>query len=468
MNEKNGAAGTAPHEEGKLAPSWMDANVPDGFTLTAVGDLIITDAIYPRLQRQAPELIALLKQADVTFGNFEGTAIDLCKFGGHPSALAGGSWLISTPAVARDLKDMGFNLMSRANNHTTDWGVEGMRYTDALFEQAGMVHAGTGETLAQARAPRFLSTPAGRVAMVALASRFEANARAIDPLGQIPGRPGLNALRATRYVLVSPERLRMLAAIRDALPKGMMRKSILAADAKNGTVTLFDVKYRARDDIGDGVDFTFTMDERDRKGIIHNLRQGKQSADFAIVSMHTHEPGNYCEAPPDFMPVIAREAIDNGADAFIGHGPHQLRGIEIYKGKPIYYSLGNFFFMENQQQPITRDEHEKDKVEPMSMTEAEFMEHRRVHGVFKEQVWYESVVAVNRYDRRGKLQQIALHPIEMHWQDERDADRGIPRLADGADAQRILQRLQRLSAAYGTEIDIVDGVGQIRIGAGAR
>ena len=463
MEHKTNAADGNRHEPGTLAPNWMSANVPDGFTLVAVGDLIITDAIYARLQRQSPDLIDLLKNADVTFGNFEGTAIDLQKFGGHPSALAGGSWLISTPAVAQDLKQMGFNLISRANNHTTDWGVEGMRYTDGLFEQAGMVHAGTGETLSQARAPKFLSTPAGRVSMVALASRFEANARAIDPLGQIPGRPGLNALRATRYVLVSPERLKMLAQIRDALPKGMMRKSILAADAKNSTVTLFDIKYRASESIGDGVDFTFTMDERDRKGILHNVRQGKQTSDFAIVSMHTHEPGNYSELPPDFMPTIARESIDQGADAFIGHGPHQLRGIEIYKGKPIYYSLGNFFFMENQQQPITRDEFEKDKVEPMSMTEAEFMEHRRVHGVFKEQIWYESVVAVNRYDDRGNLAEIILHPIEMYWEIERDADRGIPRIATGEDAQRILTRLQRLSRQYETKIDIHNDIGRIEI-----
>lgn len=461
------------HQAGTLAPSWKSANMPAGFTLVAVGDLIITDAIHARLRRTAPELLALLQDADVTFGNFEGTAIDLQKFGGHPSALAGGSWLISTPAVAPDLKLMGFNLISRANNHTTDWGVEGMRYTDGLFTQAGMVHAGTGETLAQARAPAFLSTPAGRVSLVALASRFEANARAIDPLGQIPGRPGLNALRTTRFVQVSPQRLSVLAGIRDALPKGMMRKSVLAADEKNGTVTLFDVKYRAHAGLGGGdeqgetgeqIGFTFTMDERDRTAILHNVRQAKQTSDFSVVSIHTHEPGNYSELPPDFMPVIAREAIEQGADAVIGHGPHQLRGIEIYQGKPIYYSLGNFFFMENQQQPITRDEYEKDKVEPMSMTAAEFMEHRRVHGVFKEQIWYESVVAVNRYDAAGALAEIVLHPIEMHWENERDADRGIPRLASGDDALRILTRLQRLSLHYGTAISIADGVGKISMG----
>ncbi|MBN9473202.1 MAG: poly-gamma-glutamate biosynthesis protein [Bordetella sp. SCN 67-23] len=464
MKQEEQPMAAHPPEEGALASSWMSASVRDGFTVVAVGDLILSDALCRRLEQSAPDLLALIRGADVAFGNFEGTAIDLRKFGGHPSALSGGSWLVSTPAVPADLGKMGFDLVSLANNHSTDWGVEGMRYTSMLFEQAGVVHAGTGETLSQARAPSFLATGAGRVSLVALASRFEANARAIDPLGQIPGRPGLNALRTTRIVLVSPERLKVLEGIRDALPKGMMRRSILETDRKNGTVTLFDVKYRAREGLDENaVEFTFNMDERDRKGILHNIRQAKQTSDFSIVSMHTHEPGNYCQTPPDFMPTIARQAVDNGADAFIGHGPHQLRGIEIYRGRPIYYSLGNFFFMENQQQPITRDEYEKDKVEPMSMTEAEFMEHRRVHGVFKEQIWYESVVAVNRYQGNGELARVELHPIEMHWEGGRDADRGIPRIARGADALRILERLQRLSRAYGTGIVIRDDVGHIAL-----
>jgi poly-gamma-glutamate capsule biosynthesis protein CapA/YwtB (metallophosphatase superfamily) len=450
--------------EGELAANWKVANVPNGFTMTAVGDLIITEAIYPKLKRESPELIKLLQSADVTFGNFEDTAIDLRKFGGYPEALSGGGWLISSPRVPQDLRAMGFNLVGRANNHTTDWGVSGMRYTNDLLDKAGIVHAGTGDTLAEARAAQFLSVAAGRIALVSIASRFEANARAIDPLGQIPGRPGINALRTTRYVLVSPERLNALAKIRDAQPRGSVRKSVLESDAKTGTVTLFDTRYRARPDIADGgMDFSYAMDERDRKEIMRGIRQGKQTSDFAIATIHTHEPGNYSDAPPDFLPVLAREAIDNGADAFIGHGPHQLRGIEVYNGKPIFYSLGNFFFMDNTQQPITRDEFEKDKVDPGSMTEAEFMEHRRVHGVFKDRIWFESVVAVNRFDERGNVKEIRLHPIELHWNAGRDADRGIPRLAPPDVAKRVLEQLVKLSQPYGTKIEIQNNMGIIRL-----
>ena len=44
----------------------------------------------------------------------------------------------------------------------------------------------------------------------------------------------------------------------------------------------------------------------------------------------------------EFIPVFARQMIDAGADLVAGHGPHLLRGMELYKKKPIFYSLGNF------------------------------------------------------------------------------------------------------------------------------
>lgn len=446
---------------GKLSASWKHANVPDDFTVLTVGDMIVTEAIAPLLARRFPDLARLLHSADVVFGNYENTAIDLRTFGGYPEALAGGGWLIGPPQVPKDLRQMGFNLLGRANNHTLDWGVAGMRATNRLLDEAGIVHAGTGETLAQARAPRVLSIPAGRISLIAAASRFEANARAMDPLGEIPGRPGLNSLRTTKHILVSPQRLAQLAAIRDSQPAGSVRRSIREADARTGVVTLFDTKYKADPSIGDRIDFEYTMDDRDCAEIMHNVRQAKQTTDFALVSMHTHEPGNFSAAPPNFLPHFAREAIDNGADAVVGHGPHKLRGIEIYKGKPIFYSLGNFCFMDNTQQPITWDEFEKDRVDPRSMTAAEFMEHRRVHGVFKERVWFESVVALSRYERSGRLKELRLHPIELHYEGGRDADRGIPRLASAEDGQRILRQLQELSRPFGTEIEIEGGVGVV-------
>jgi hypothetical protein len=71
------------------------------------------------------------------------------------------------------------------------------------------------------------------------------------------------------------------------------------------------------------------------------------------------------------------------------------------------------------------------------------------------------VVAISRFDGRGTLRAVALHPVELHWDSPRDADRGIPRPADPPTAERILRRLQRLSKPFGTEIVIREGVGHL-------
>lgn len=448
---------------GRLSESWIEANVTDNFTLVAVGDLVVDDVLSPRLESQSPDMMAILKTSDITFGNFEGNAIDLEKFGGWPEADPGGSWLISSPRVPADLRKMGFDLIARANNHTTDWGVAGMRYTDQLLTQAEIGHAGTGETLAAARAPEFLTVPAGRISLVAAASRFQTASRASDPAGRIPGRPGLNPLRATRHAVVSAAELETLKGIRDAQPVGSIRSSVLDADERDGTVTLLGGKYIAASAEATRGDFVFTVNQQDRRDILQNMKQGKQTSDFAISSLHTHEPGNYSETPPDFMRTMARDFIDHGADAFIGHGPHQLRGIEIYKNKPIFYSLGNFIFMENTYQPLLPEAFEKAHLDPAGTTAAEALEYKRVNGVFKDRVWYESVIAVSTFARNGNLRSVQLHPIELHHAAGRDADRGIPRPARGSSARRILERLQRLSEPFGTVIEIHDETGTIQV-----
>jgi poly-gamma-glutamate synthesis protein (capsule biosynthesis protein) len=362
---------------------------------------------------------------------------------------------------------MGFNLISRANNHATDYGVLGMLATDKSFDEAGIIHAGTGKSLSQARAPQILSVPAGRIALVALTSAFVADSPASNPFGQFAGRPGVNVLRTTRYAMVSPEQLTALAKIRDSQPAGSVEKSSLALDEKANSVTLFGAHYKARTDPGSELTFSFTMAERDHKEIISAIRQSKQITEFSIVSVHTHEPGNYSQQPPDFLLSLAHEAIDNGADIVIMHGPHQLRGIEIYKGKPIFYSLGNFFFTVSTMQPLTRDEYRLEAdpigsgghVEPGTITETEF---DVLSDGFKDSIWFESAVAVSRFNQEGQVREIQLHPVELNWGSGRDADRGIPRIAPLEAAKRILERLKTLSQPYGTQVDIQNGIGLIR------
>src|SRR5437762_10007798 len=199
----------------------LSMSVVDGFTVAAVGDNIIARPVS-----QTPGFAPLgkiIRDADAAFGNFEGTALDLTRTPAVPQAEFGGVWIIGSPAVAADLKSIGFDLMSRANNHATDWGLDGMRATSRALDEAGIVHAGVGEHRAAARGARYFDTDKGRVALISLASTFTPLSRSAPPAGQAPGRPGVNALRTTRYAFVTPDELRTLRQMRNEQPAGSVR-----------------------------------------------------------------------------------------------------------------------------------------------------------------------------------------------------------------------------------------------------
>ena len=71
-------------------------------------------------------------------------------------------------------------------------------------------------------------------------------------------------------------------------------------------------------------------------------RRGSARADVTVVSVHSHERGRTPLDPAEFLIDFAHAVIDAGADVVAGNGPHCRRGIEMYHGRPIFFSLGNF------------------------------------------------------------------------------------------------------------------------------
>ena len=135
-----------------------------------------------------------------------------------------------------------------------------------------------------------------------------------------------------------------------------------------------------------------------------------------------------------------------------------------FKGKPIFYSLGNFIFQLDLLEPVASDLYEQYRMDPATATDAEFnaMWNRLVFG---NEVWYQSVVTTSRFEK-GQVAEIRVYPIDLNYT-ARGADRGVPRLASPPVARTILDRLQRLSQPFGTHLTIQDGLGVIRPG-GAR
>src|SRR5688572_28772482 len=180
------------------------------FALT--GDSIITRKLAVYTEPQFMRIVELIRGADVAFTNLEMLFHD---YEPHASAASGGTYMRAEPALVKDLVWAGFDMVSRANNHTGDYGVLGMNLTTRYVAEAGLLQAGVGQSLAEAREAKFLETPKGRVALISMASTFPDSSRAGRTRGDMPARPGLNPLRFETITTVTPARiadLRQIAA----------------------------------------------------------------------------------------------------------------------------------------------------------------------------------------------------------------------------------------------------------------
>jgi len=429
----------------------LPSSVKDGFRFAAVGDLVGPQQPQtPLRDAEFAKVTQLLKDADVAFADETGSIFDIESFEGYPAPDSGGT-LLAVTGVARDLRDMGLNVVSKANNHATDWGIEGLRETERALDEASVAHAGSGRNRAAARAPIFLATPHGRIALLATASTFATSAVAGQPEGQTLGRPGISVIRTQKIVLVTAAEmvgLRAIAAAHGSSTRGSEQQ-----------LKLFGQTYRVADKVG----ITYEVNSHDRSEILTAIRGAKQVSDLTVFSVHAHEAASELPddpEPADFLKVLFHEAIDAGADIVVGHGPHSLRGIEIYKGKPIFYGLGSFFFALDQGEAISHDALEDLGIDSRTLTYPEYIRARLKDIPCG---WYKSVISISEF-RGGRIKEIRLYPLDLGCNDkQRLLPRGTPRLASQELGREILDSLRRNSAQFGTEVLIENAVGVIRV-----
>jgi gamma-polyglutamate biosynthesis protein CapA len=152
--------------------------------------------------------------------------------------------------------------------------------------------------------------------------------------------------------------------------------------------------------------------------IIKDLEKAKEVADFVIVSFHWGI--EYQDFPTEYQKSLAHMAIDCGADIVVGHHPHTFQGIELYKGKLIAYSLGNFVF---DQKDLKNNQ---------------------------------SILLKVTFNRE-KLHLVEVIPTELVTFPR------SPRVAEGKMAQEILDRLRIDSSIFGTEFGFLDDKGIVEI-----
>jgi poly-gamma-glutamate synthesis protein (capsule biosynthesis protein) len=114
------------------------------FTMALTGDSIITRKLSVYEEPEFLQMIELLRTADVAFTNLE---MLFHNYEPYPMAESGGTWMRADPMLARDLAWAGIDMVSRANNHSGDYGTLGLQLTPKHVDDEGLEHAALGTSL---------------------------------------------------------------------------------------------------------------------------------------------------------------------------------------------------------------------------------------------------------------------------------------------------------------------------------
>ena len=267
----------------------------------AVGDVFVDRedpaAAFPA-GRIAPE-------GGLLFGNCEGVFADTWQ-----RAPSCGSPVVAPSDRAERLREAGFTVMSLANNHSVDGGYQALLSCRDSLHDLGIATAGAGENITDARQPALQTLAGTSVATLAYSAVFPHGYEARA------GYPGLAPVRA--HTTYTPWET-------NEWNPGI---------APRVTTQAFPEDLAAfRDDIA----------------------RAAEANDLVMVSVHW---GDFTQpfVLTDHERRLAHAAVDAGADIVFGHHHHMLRGVEIYRGKPIFYGLGHYLFdLPNLPQRIARD-----------------------------------------------------------------------------------------------------------------
>jgi poly-gamma-glutamate synthesis protein (capsule biosynthesis protein) len=405
-------------------PTTASETGDDGFSLFIAGDAIITQPWRQIADPAFLEVIRRSREAHVSIVNLETTLGD---FTAHPQKESGGTWLMARPQIARELAWAGIDLVGAANNHAYDYGPSGVRTTLESATAAGLAIAGIGPDLQQARRVATIERAQRTVGLASMTATFEDYWAAVPANASVPGRPGLNPLGISFHDNTA---IRILTHANRFVFEQLSRYGVAMRGVR-----------------------LHRFDERDLAGNLEALRSAAPRDDYLVLSIHAHQPGVWLE---DF----AHQAIDAGVDVFMSHGPHTLAGIEIYRGRPIFYGLGNFVLQYDQVERLPAEAFARVGLPATSSTQDYFSavdaEEGRGSLNRRPEAW-QSVAAVVRFEN-DRLASIELIPLDLGFRQPM-VRRGLPMKAGPELARRIISVLQDQSTVYRTRIEFRSATG---------
>ena len=269
--------------------------------LVSGGDVMFEDrlaALQPPASVGVKEALAHLGRADICFINCE---MPLTRSGSRVEKTFN---LRSDPEIGHDLAALGVHVVSLANNHMLDYGYDGLRETLQTVDSLGIARVGAGLTLDEALRPHIRSVSGKRFAFLGVAATL--------PPGFAAGvdRPGVAPIRVSFSFEVDTN---LMAEQPGTAP--LVRTCAVQADVDRVTAA---------------------------------IAGARREADHVVVAVHwgttRRRVTPYQGMIAEYQGPLGRAFIDAGADIVLGNHSHNLHGVEVYRGRPIFYSLGNFIF----------------------------------------------------------------------------------------------------------------------------
>jgi len=413
--------------------------------ITAVGDCAVQRNL-PKYYDGFHKVRDFIMEGDIRFFNMETTVCENCPGTMH----SGGTWLRTSKSVLRDMKEFGFNVTTPANNHCMDYTYDGFLQTIDNMTDEGFFHSGGGRNLSEASKPCYIDTPKGRVAVISCTSSYSPGAEAGEQSRDLPGRPGINPLRAKKIIYVTKDDFKHLGDIADKT-KMSAYNTILVKEGyrkpdPEGVMDFCGFEFRVGEP---GV--KYEISKEDMRRIEKEIEVARFQADIVLISVHSHQIcGDKKEEPADFLIEFSHRCIDAGANAVIGHGPHLLRPFEIYKGQPIFYCLGDFMLQLENCEVAPDDFYRKWGLKPEDGIYELFRTRTKDFklGLCRQSEMMESVIAKFELED-GKLSSLQFMPVELGL--------GLPNSQIGWPREErnrgILERFSEMSRQYGVSID---------------
>ncbi len=420
---------------------------------TAAGDALLQQRI-PENYEGFDKIRAFITRGDARFFNLETTL----NYEGEcfASQFSGGTYVRTNPEGFGDLLRYGFNMTSFNNNHAMDFSYDGMLATLDHVDAYGVVNSGVGRNLDEAAAPHYLDTPNGRVALISVNTSFDPSMMAGKQSRRFPGRPGINGLRHTETLTVTAEDFAKIQEITDKTGINFEEKVHIAQGYKQPAPEGVCQMGALRFELGEKAGRVQKCNEEDLARVEKAIFEAQLQANYILISLHHHQmgPGSN-ELPPDFVEEFAHRCIDAGAHAVIGHGPHLLRPVEVYKKRPIFYSLGDFLMQLYSVAVAPEDFYAKQNLNS-DATVHELLKKRSnnfTRGLMEDPVMSEAVIPYWDMEN-GELTKLELLPVTCH-QNENKSISGLPVVAEDAP---FAERLAKLSEPYGVKMKLENGI----------